>query len=381
MKILDYVKNLIENSTPEAPAWNLEVTMLKKETKWNYIDGCMMKAAMDIYYATKDKYYFDFVKGYIDYFVRPDGSILGYEVEEYNCDQVNMGKVLFDLYEHTGEEKYEKAIKLIKSQLDSHPRIPAGNYWHKLNYPHQVWLDGLYMVQPFYAMYETTFGDGSGIEDIVKQFDFVFDTMLDKKTGLYYHGYDDSKSLDWADTTTGLSPNFWSRSIGWFAMAMADTAEIIGPAYFYKQFQCLMDSLLKVQDSETKLFYQVTNMGHKEGNYLETSGSAAIAYAFMKGSLNGLLPIPYFNYGHAIFDSLIKHKLDIEKFVLKDICLVAGLGGMPGHGDYKDRDGTFEYYISEPKVNNDAKGLAPFLFTFGQLLCKYLNQGVSLECY
>ena len=364
--IIKFVDGLMERSTPAAPAWNMEHAMMKKEPAWNYIDGCMIKAILDLYYATGQQKYFDFAKNYADFYISPDGSLLGYSIEEYNCDHVNMSKVLFDFYRATKDEKYKKAIDLTYSQLKTHPRIKAGNFWHKKIYPNQVWLDGLYMVQPFYMEY------GKDCEDSINQFKSVHRIMKDESTGLFYHGYDESKEMFWADRKTGLSKNFWTRSIGWYTMALVDTLEKNENDILKGYLKEIMDALLKYADNETKMFYQVTNAGDKQGNYLETSGTCAIAYSLMKGARLGYLPKEYFDYGKEIFDSVVKHKLVLneDQFVLKDICLVAGLGGMPGKGDYQPRDGTFEYYISEPKVNNDAKGVAPFLFAYAEVYRK-----------
>ena len=375
-KILDFVDGLMAASTPEAPAWNVEHTRSGgRPAKWNYVDGCMIKAILDLYYATGEQKYFDFAKQYVDFYLLDDGGILGYNVEDYNCDNINMGKVLFDLYRATQDEKYKTAIKLLYSQLEAHPRISTGNFWHKQIYPNQVWLDGLYMVQPFYMEYELLFGSGKGFEDAFNQFRHVYEIMRDPATGLMYHGYDESREMFWADKNTGLSPNFWTRSIGWYAMALVDTAEKMDEkaAQECKALQThlrhVLDALLKVIDPETKMFYQVTNAGNREGNYLETSGTCAIAYSLMKGARLGFLPAEYFDYGKEIFEAVVKHKLVIsdDGFILKDICLVAGLGGMQGKGGVKVRDGSYEYYISEPRVNNDAKGVAPFLFAYAEI--------------
>jgi len=373
--VIKFVDHLLDSSTPEAPAWNVEHTMEGKSPKWNYIDGCMIKAIFDLYYATGNQRYFDFAKDYIDFYVDEKGNILGYQVGEYNCDNINMGKVLFDLFKDTQDEKYKKAADLLYSQLLTHPRLSNGNFWHKKIYPNQIWLDGLYMVQPFYMEYEMLFNGAKNYKDIFNQFSNVQKLMQHKYNGLFYHGYDESREMFWADKETGLSPNFWTRSMGWYAMALVDTIEKLDEQFFYEYktmqdyLKGLLDSLLKVQDKSTKMFYQVTDAGEREGNYLETSGTCAIAYALMKGARLEYLPSYYFDYGKEIFDAVVALKLenDNNTFVLKDICLVAGLGGMPGKGDYKERDGTFEYYISEPRVNNDAKGVAPFLFAYAEL--------------
>jgi len=375
-KILNFVDSLLAASTPQAPAWNVEHTMAAgRPPKWNYVDGCMIKAILDIYYATNEKKYFAFAKDFIDYYVDTDGSILGYKVEDYNCDNINMGKVLYDLYRATQDNKYKKAAELLYSQLSTHPRISTGNFWHKQIYPNQVWLDGLYMVQPFYIEYEILFNNRNQIQDALNQFVNVYEIMRDPVTGLMYHGYDESREMFWADKTTGLSQNFWTRSIGWYAMALIDSIEKLDAAEskpLQLHLKHVLDALLKVADPKTKMFYQVTNAGPRAGNYLETSGTCAIAYTLMKGARLGSLPPEYYSRGKEIFDAVAAHKLVIsdDNFALKDICLVAGLGGMAGKGGYKTRDGTYEYYISEPRVVNDAKGVAPFLFAYAEVCWK-----------
>ncbi|MCL2499352.1 MAG: glycoside hydrolase family 88 protein [Defluviitaleaceae bacterium] len=379
-EIINFVNGLLAASTPSAPAWNLEYTLHGKKPKWNYVDGCMMKAIFDLYYVTGNRDYFDFAKGYMDYYIDGEGRLLGYDIYEYNCDHINMGKMLFDLHQATDDanhkEKYRNAIELQYTQLRSHPRIKVGNFWHKMIYPNQVWLDGLYMVQPFYMEYEMRFNGCRNYKDVFNQFKNVFEIMRDPATGLYFHGYDESREVFWSDRITGLSKNFWTRSLGWLAMALVDTTEKTNEQFFYEYITMqyylkdLLDALLRYKCKETNLFFQVTDQGDREGNYLETSGSCAIAYALMKGARLGYLPVYYFEYGKEIFDAVVKHKLTLENgnFILKDICLVAGLGGMPGQGTYKERDGTFEYYVSEPRVNNDAKGVAPFLFAFSETI-------------
>lgn len=371
-----YLNDWISKSTPDKPLWNIEKIIKNEPPKWNYIDGCMLKAIFDMFYATNNNLYFDFAKKFIDFYVNDNGDILGYNKEDYNCDSVNEGKVLFDLYTITKDEKYKKAISNIYSQVISQPRTKEGSFWHKKIYPNQIWLDGLYMVQPFYMQYEMDFNDEKNYKDIINQFENVVKLMKDKTTGLFYHGYDSERLSFWCDKQTGLSKNFWTRSQGWYAMALVDTLEKMDKMLFYeydllqKHLHELIDALIVFLDDKQKMFYQVTNMGNKEGNYLETSGTCAIAYSILKGVRLGYLPMHYKQIGIEIFESVYKNKLDLsdDKFVLNDICLVAGLGGEEGKGSYKKRDGTFEYYISEPKVSNDAKGLAPFLFTYAEIL-------------
>jgi len=377
--IREYLDSIIESSTPHKPIWNVELKYDDKSPHWNYIDGCMMKAILDVYYVTLDEKYLSFVTNYMDFFIDENGEILGFKKEDYNCDNINEGKVLFDLYEFTKKDKYRKAIDLLYDQLKTHPRTQAGSFWHKNIYKNQVWLDGLYMVQPFYMRYEKEYNNNENYRDVFKQFKNVNDLMKDEKTGLFYHGYDEKKESFWADRETGCSKNFWTRSLAWYGMALLDTIEYIDEQLFYEYmtlqqyFKDLMDSILKFQDRRSKMFYQVTDMIGEKGNYLETSGTCAIAYCLMKGARLEYLPCYYFDMGKEIFESVLKNKFVSIKgsFCLKDICLVAGLGGMPGKGNYKVRDGSYEYYISEPKVDNDGKGIAAFLFSFKEQISSF----------
>ena len=238
----EYVDYLIANSTAEAPLWNIEKVRSGKPNKWNYIDGCMITACLSLYNTTGDKKYLDFSKDFIDWFVQPDGSIKTYDPEEYNLDNVNQGKNLFILYNIFGEEKYRKAIDVVYSQLKGQPRTKEGNFWHKKIYPWQVWLDGAYMAQPFYMEYETRFNKMSGCIDSYHQFMNIQKYMRDPKTGLYYHGYDESRQMYWADPVTGCSPNFWLRAMGWFMVAMVDVLERMDEQLYneYRAIQAML---------------------------------------------------------------------------------------------------------------------------------------------
>lgn len=372
-----FLDNLLASSTPDQPAWNKEMQREKSQAKWNYIDGCMLLAILDLYEVTKDDKYLSFVDHYTDYYIGEDGSILGYVESDYNSDNINGGKVLFVLWKKLKKEKYKKAIDRLYHQIQTMPRIPEGNFWHKQIYPNQIWLDGLYMIEPFYMEYATEWDHKEKYLDIYLQFKNVWDMMRDPATGLLYHGYDSLRKQPWADKQTGVSANFWSRSLGWYAMALVDTLEQMDEQLFFeyddlqRQLKSLLDALLLVQDKDTKLFFQVTDALNAEGNYLESSSSCAIAYTLMKGARLGYLPSYYYNYGSEIFDSICANKLSFDaenQLCLGDICLVAGLGGMPGQGTYKERDGSYAYYISEPIVENDAKGVAPFLFAYSEIL-------------
>ena len=219
----EYMDYLLEHSDAAHPFWNIEIIRQGIANKWNYIDGCMISAVLSLYDYTGDRKYLDFADAFVGDFVQEDGSIRTYRTDEYNLDNINPAKNLFRLYDLTGKEKYRKALDLVRSQLDTMPRTGAGNFWHKEVYPNQVWLDGLYMAQPFYMEYETRYRGMQGCLDCFRQFRNIEKLMRDDVTGLYYHGYDESRQMYWADPETGLSPNFWLRSIGWFTLGITDT--------------------------------------------------------------------------------------------------------------------------------------------------------------
>lgn len=373
--IADYIRYMLEHSTPSRPIWNIEQMHGHQKAKWNYVDGCMLKALMEIYQITKEKSYLDFVDKFIEHYVDDNGTIKGFEVEEYNIDNINEGKVLFGLFQATGKVKYRQAIDQLMQQVKTHPRTKGNSFWHKKIYPNQVWLDGLYMVQPFYMEYETRFNQKANYDDIFRQFRFVYQNLRDPKTKLLYHGWDEDRVQFWADPKTGCSPSFWSRSLGWYVMALVDTIDAIDGAPAGKQeltgyLTEVIEALFQFQDAETGMWYQVTDEVNRPGNYLETSGSAMMAYAILKGVRLGVLPAAWRERGERCFNGISKRCLKVEsnQMELEGICLVAGLGGMSGKGDIKKRDGSFEYYISEPVVKNDAKGVAPFLLAYTEML-------------
>ena len=368
-KIDAYIDRLIEESSPDAPMWNIESIRQGKKPHWNYIDGCMITAFMEMARISGNAKYLEFAESFIDYYVRDDGSILGYDIEKYNLDDINEGRVLFELYEKTGKEKYRLAIENHKKHLDTQPRTELGSFWHKLIYPNQVWLDGLYMAQVFSAKYSKYYGN-KDYSDVVLQIKNAKRYMKDAETGLYYHGFDCTRTMFWADKETGLSKSFWLRSIGWFAVSMADIIEIMGEdadPEVVGIFRDLMSDISVFCDKESKMYCQVVNLPLKDGNYLETSGSSMIAYAMMKGERLGVLDASFGELGKATFDGICHRYLDFDKdgkLNLGGICLVAGLG--PENN--LRRDGTYEYYISEPIVENDAKGVAPFVLCYTEVL-------------
>ncbi len=369
-QIKDYIAYLLKNSSAERPMWNKEMIRENKPNKWNYIDGCMITAILQLYEITGEEHYFDFAKEFIDFFVQEDGTIKTYNVKEYNLDNINTASNLFLLYDKTGDEKYKRALDLVRTQLDTMPRTKENSFWHKDIYPNQVWLDGLYMAEPFYMRYETRFNKMGKCNDVIHQFENVEKYMKDPKTGLYFHGYDESREMYWADPVTGCSPNFWLRALGWFSLALVETAQATDESLYYEKrylqtlLENLVDALIPFQDA-SGMFYQVVNRADAKGNYLETSGTALIAYAILKAVRLGFLAPRYAEIGEKAFDGIVEKYLsrnDDGLLKLSGICLVAGLGGK------NHRDGSLEYYFSEPVVENEAKGVAPFLLAYTEML-------------
>ena len=371
-KIIDSYIDKLMTSKPNMPLWNIESIKQGKEPAWNYIDGCMMTSLVEMYKTTKNKKYLDFVEKFVDYYIDDDGNIKGYDIEKYSTDDISESRILFDLYEITKNPKYDKAIEKVFNQIKTHPRTKEGNFWHKKIYPNQVWLDGLYMAQPFYTRYMTLRGS-KDYHDIINQFTNVRKIMFDEKMKLYYHGYDSERKMFWADKKTGLSKNFWLRSIGWFTVALADVLDYMDEQMYdeYHTIKALLketiDGILQYQDKESKMFYQVPNFPGREGNYLETSGSAMIAYAILKGTRLNALPERYREIGLGIFNGICDRYLSVNEdgdLNLGGICLVAGLGPEKN----PRRDGTYEYYISEPIVENDAKGVGPLIMAYTEVI-------------
>ena len=365
-----YVERIMAESSPDKPLWNIEKIKEGKINGWNYIDGCMMIALLNMHKITGQARYYDFAENFLDYYVFEDGSIRGFNEGEYNLDNICEGRVLFDVYAKSGKEKYRKAIDTLYGQILRQPRTHEGNFWHKAIYPNQVWLDGLYMAQVFYVRYTTDLEGGKNYADIRRQFRTVREKMFDPATGLYRHGYDASKTAFWAGED-GCSKNPWLRSLGWFSAALIDvTAEVKDDPEFVAEMtgiaRELAQNLLPYIDADSGMLWQVPNQVGREGNYPETSGSAMVAYFYLKGARLGILDKSYAPVGAKIFQSICDRYLTETdgKLNLGGICLVAGLG--PENN--RRRDGTYEYYISEPIVENDAKGLAPFLMCYTELL-------------
>jgi len=330
---------------------------------WNYEEGVLLHAIWKVWQKTSDRKYFDYVKKSIDYYITKDGKIKTYDLKKFRLDDIASGRVVLELYKATKEHRYREAAMLLRRQLEEQPRTKEGGFWHKKIYPDQMWLDGLYMAEPFYAKFAEMFNEPLDYEDIARQFILMAEHARDSNTGLFYHGWDASKSEKWADPQTGDSPTFWGRAMGWYMMGLVDVLD-----YFPRNnpergklveiFKRLSSSLLKYQDKRTKLWYQVVDKKGEKGNYLESSASSMFAYAFAKGANEGYLPKKYLDAAEAAFAGLIRYYVVVDSEgnpTLTNTCAGVGLGGKPYN------DGSYTYYVSVPRRNNDFKGIGPFI--------------------
>lgn len=387
----DYIDMLIAATPSYIPSWNQE----GYKGRWNYIDGVFLNSIVNLYEQTQEEKYKEFFINYVNYyinvlglFVNPESKENGFKSGE--LDSICASKILFDAYKYTDDPRYMFAIDTTYKQLNKIPKAEgSNNFWHKTTYPNQIWLDGMYMYAPFYARYakenlkEEIFGE------ITSQYKYIRDNMFDENYKLYYHGHDTTRSIFWADKVTGNSENFWLRSMGWYMVSLIDVLDYFPEGNDKEYLTGLLiegiDGILKYLNQETKMFYQLVNLGEYSqlvtakylstlknkkymingeyvdtyiSNYLESSGSSMISYCLLKGSRIGLLKNEYHKLGEQIFEGIYNHSF--KKNQLHDICITAGLG--PESNTI--RDGSISYYLAEPVGTNDAKGIGPFIMAY-----------------
>ena len=351
--------------------WKDSLSLNGKPAKWTYDQGVFLKGIEGLWNATGDGKYFAYIQKSMDFFVDDKGNIRTYKPEEFTLDNITPGRALLLLYNVTGKEKYLTALKTLRQQLSTQPRTREGGFWHKKIYPYQMWLDGLYMAPPFYGEYANAFHEDTIFNDIARQFILMEKNSRDAKTGLLYHGYDESRQQKWADKITGHSPNFWGRAMGWYGMGLVDALETFPPDSYRDKRKDLIEILnrfasavAKVQDKKTGLWWDILDMPNKEKNYLEASASSMFVYALAKGVRLGYLPQSYLSVAKKGYDGIIKNFIKVENLPtgqaggqtnLYGTVSVSGLGGNPY------RDGSYDYYMSEKVVMNDPKGVGAFI--------------------
>ncbi len=357
--------------------WKDSLSINGKPAKWTYDQGVFLKGIEGLWRATGEKKYFDYIQKSMDFFVDDKGNIRTYRFDEYQLDHITPGRNLLMLYNVTGNQKYLKAVQTLRKQLQEQPRTKEGGFWHKKIYPNQMWLDGLYMAEPFYGEYANTFHEDTTFNDIAHQFILMEKNSVDKKTGLMYHGYDESREQKWADKTTGRSPNFWARAMGWYGMGLVDALEAF-PANHSKRngliaiLNRFAKAITKVQDPKTGLWWDILDKPGKEKNYTEASASAMIVYTLAKGVRLGYLPQSYLIAAKKGYSGILKNFIKDENGLtnLYGTVSVSGLGGNPY------RDGSYDYYMSEKVVVNDPKGVGAFILAANEMeLLPTLNYG------
>ena len=366
---------LAAQTHPTARPWSVRVaeSVMRRNPamvfdKWDYTSGLVLLAMQRLGESTRDPRYAAYVKRSVDSLVGPDGSIKTYQAADFNLDQINEGRVLFALADATHDARYPRAADLLRAQLAAQPRTTNGGFWHKKIYPEQMWLDGLYMAEPFYAQFAARHADTSAMTDVTRQFLIVERQLRDPATGLFYHAWDSAHRQPWADPSTGRSKNFWGRAVGWYLMAAIDVLDYLPPNHpnrpaLVRIVQQLAEAAARVQDS-SGVWWQVLDQPRRPRNYLEESASAMFAYSFAKGARVGILAPKYHALATRAFDGLIKQFVTTDEdglVSIRGICKVAGLGGDP------PRDGSYEYYVSEPVVSDDYKGVGAFMLAAVEL--------------
>jgi unsaturated rhamnogalacturonyl hydrolase len=337
--------------------------------KWSYSVAFAVRAVAEVGVNAKgpekDKY-IAYAKDYMANFIDDAGRLdpRYYKVDEYQLDSIAPGQAILLLAHETGEEKYKKAALQLAAQLKDQPRVPEGGFWHKKIYPNQMWLDGIFMDCPFMARLAEQTGETQYFDEAAKQILLLASHAQDPATGLCYHAWDSSKSQKWADPATGLSKCFWGRGMGWYVAGIVETLDYLPENHPQRKeiiavLQKAAAGIEKVQDGNTGLWYQVLDQGNRAGNYFESSASGMFVYVLAKAARKGYIDAHYAQVAKKGYEGILAKLITVDPVsglvTLKDTCQVAGLGGNPY------RDGTYEYYIREPRVSNDAKGMAPFI--------------------
>ncbi len=346
--------------------------------KWDYQLGTLLEGMDAVWYNTADISYYNYIKQSVDALVTADGSIPTYHPEWKSLDSVQMGRQLLLLYGVTQDPKYYKAAAMLRRQLAAQPRNSSGGFWHQGQFSDQMWLDGIYMAEPFYAEYASTFQEPEDFKDITKQFVLLDQHARDAKTGLLYHAWDESKKQAWANKTTGDSPSFWARGTGWYMMALVDTLPYYsvndpGRATLLAILNRTAAAVARVQDPATGLWYQVLDKPGAKGNYFESSAAGMFVYAFAKGARLGYLPDNYRLNAARGYRGMLQHFVQNEKngsLTLSKTVSGIGLGGEP----YSD--GSYSYYVDTRVVRTDPRGIGAFLLASSEIeMAPYASLG------
>jgi unsaturated rhamnogalacturonyl hydrolase len=335
-------------------------TMRNRQANWEYTTGLLTQGIYQQAKKRPNAMLAEWAKAIIDSYITDSGEILTYDMQKFNIDSINAGKMLLQLYRDTGQEKYRVAASTLREQLRHHPRLDTGAFWHKQRYPYQLWLDGVYMGMPFLIEYSLMFEDGASVAEALHEFEIVQEYLRDNATGLYWHAWDEKAVQNWADPETGLSRYFWSRGMGWLAMAIVDSWALLPEKYVAeKQFLVSMGEQLAkdlLRYRVDGVWYQITDRPEALGNYAESSSSAMFTYFLAKGVALAMLPNSYKEHALSSYAAAVENFLLPEGKDMWSVTNACEVGGL-GFG----RDGSYEYYMSEPVIANDPKVLGPFI--------------------
>lgn len=339
-----------------------------KKPRWSYVMGIEQEAMLDTYLAHKDKSIINYLKEYCDTMINSKGEITGYNYKDFNLDNVRPGRYVLRMNQLFPEKKNLKALQMLFKQLENQPRTDEGVWWHKAIYAEQVWLDGIYMGLPFYTMAASYLNKNTNkiYDDAVNQITRTEARTYDKETGLWKHAWDETHKIFWANSETGLSQHTWGRAQGWMAMAIIEILDALPENYARRSelvdmLNKVMTSVVKYQDKNTGLWYQVMDVKNRKENYLEATCSSMFSYVLLKGYRKGYLNESFKEAGIKAYNGIINNfiRVNSDKTIsLTKCCEVAGLG--PANNTR--RDGSFDYYVSEPIRDNDAKGVGPFIW-------------------
>ena len=359
---------VLERVLREWPAG--KVDFAKHPGSWGYEEGVLLDGVTAEWRVTGDGRLFEYVKAAVDQSVDKDGVIhmgdgSAFPSDAHTLDDIEMGRSVLALYRVTQQERYYKAAKFLDGEMQKQPKNESGGYWHKAIYPNQMWLDGAYMAAPFMEGYGKTFDDAADMDAAATQLLLMDAKMRDRPTGLLRHGWDASRKMEWADKKTGLSPEVWARAMGWYAMALVDVMERMRPAdpqraAIEELTRRTLGAVVRFQDSESGLWWEVMDKGAQKGNYLETSASCMFVYALAKGIRLGMLT-------PSREENVTRGWVGIQKQFVKADGTLTGTVSVGGLGGKPYRDGSYAYYLSEPLRDNDPKGVGAYLLALSEI--------------
>nr|WP_307443342.1 glycoside hydrolase family 105 protein [Bacillus atrophaeus] len=330
------------------------VEELPPANRWHYHQGVFLCGAVSLWKATGQDCYIEYVKAYADLLIDDYGNLL---FKRDELDAIQAGLLLFPLYEITRDERYVKAAKRLRGLYGTLNQTSEQGFWHKDGYPYQMWLDGLYMGGPFALKYANLTQEQKLFDMVILQERLMRKHMKDKKTGLYYHAWDEMKKMPWANQDSGCSPEFWARSIGWYVTALADMIEELPRHHttrqvWIKTLREMLESICEYQDEKTGLWYQVVDKGDRPDNWLESSGSCLYMYAMAKAINMGYISPCYKDQVLKAYQGLIQYKTETREsdgfFFVKDICVGTSAG-------------FYDYYVNREKSTNDLHGAGAFI--------------------